>query len=203
MRAISPVIATVIIVAIAISIAVALWLTGITSGFTQTENLQIVSSYAQVGNYYNFTVNNTKPLNYTLLFGVGNYYWGLYTNNWTSFNLTYPNVAKATINVTNLVHGSSWFPSKNGTDGWVIRIMIKNTGTVQATIDNIFINNVPLSNAAGVVCYNGTSASIASGKELQILIFLESGTHFSSGQMVNIKIHTASGRDYPTTITLP
>ncbi|MEM0236854.1 MAG: archaellin/type IV pilin N-terminal domain-containing protein, partial [Desulfurococcus sp.] len=48
-KAISPVIATVIIVAvtIAIAIAVALWMTGLVGSFTGTENLQIVSAYAQ------------------------------------------------------------------------------------------------------------------------------------------------------------
>ncbi len=139
MRAISPVIATVIIVsvAIAISIAVALWLTGITSGFTQTENLQIVSSYATA--------------------------------------------------VTN---------------GWNVTIVLKNTGTVAATIDNIFINGIPISNAQGVSWYNGTGTTIDPGKNVTIVIVLEQGT-FSPGQMVNIKIHTASGRDYPTTVTLP
>nr|WP_048163397.1 hypothetical protein [Thermogladius calderae] len=48
MRAIDPVIATVIIVAvtIAVAIAVALWMTGLVGGFTGTENLQIVNAYA-------------------------------------------------------------------------------------------------------------------------------------------------------------
>ncbi len=143
MRAISPVIATVIIVsvAIAISIAVALWLTGVTSGFTQTENLQIVSSYA--------TAVDT--------------------------------------------------PVK----GWNITIVLKNTGTVAATIDNIFINGIPAqNNTNGVYWLNGTGTTIEPGKSIRIIIVLEQG-QFSSGQMVNIKIHTASGRDYPTTVTLP
>ncbi len=142
MRAISPVIATVIIVsvAIAISIAVALWLTGVTSGFTQTENLQIVSSYATAV---------TNPDN-----------------------------------------------------GWNVTIVLKNTGTVAATIDNIFINGIPISNAQGVSWYNGTGTTIDPGKNVTIVIVLKQGT-FSPGQMVNIKIHTASGRDYPTTVTLP
>ena len=152
MKAISPVIATVIIVsvAIAISIAVALWLTGITSGFTQTENLQIVSSYAQPG-----------------------------TSN----------------------------------DYWVI-LIVKNTGTTAATIDNIFINGKPFTSygltsipihvddqATNQTLTSTQTVTINQGQTATIYVHLTTG--FSSGQMVNIKIHTASGRDYPATVTLP
>jgi len=47
-KAVDPVIATVIIVAVtvAVAIAVALWMTGLVGGFTGTENLQIVNAYA-------------------------------------------------------------------------------------------------------------------------------------------------------------
>ncbi len=142
MRAISPVIATVIIVsvAIAISIAVALWLTGITSGFTQTENLQIVSSYA------------------------------VYDNN---------------------------------ADKFYVNITVKNTGTVAATIDNIFINGKPASDyGTSVDVKSQLPLDINSGENITLTIVLSSPP-FTHGQMVNIKIHTASGRDYPTTVTLP
>ena len=142
MRAISPVIATVIIVsvAIAISIAVALWLTGITSGFTQTENLQIVSSYA------------------------------VYNNTASKFNIT---------------------------------IIVKNTGTVAATINNIFINGRPWNDYGSNVTVNPLPPqNIDSGKNITLNVLLKYPA-FTHGQMVNIKIHTASGRDYPTTVTLP
>ena len=173
MKAISPVIATVIIVsvAIAISIAVALWLTGITSGFTQTENLQIVSSYA---NAYNDIQANA-------------------TAGWIYFNgVNYTSTSgwKVLLNVT------------TKTNGWDINITVKNTGTVSATIDNIFINNVPLNNAKGVVGYYIQQKTIDPGKTINVQIVIKQ-PDYSPGQMVNIKIHTASGRDYPTTITLP
>ncbi|MEM2927278.1 MAG: archaellin/type IV pilin N-terminal domain-containing protein, partial [Candidatus Bathyarchaeia archaeon] len=48
-KAVSPVIATIIIVAIAISIAIAVayWMVGITGAFTRFEKLEIVSAYAE------------------------------------------------------------------------------------------------------------------------------------------------------------
>ncbi len=148
MKAISPVIATVIIVsvAIAISIAVALWLTGITSGFTQTENLQIVSAYA----------------------------------------------------------------TGNSTAGWNITLIIKNTGTTAATIDNVFVNGKPFSEQNLVVYIDNTkytssfTYTINSGSNVTIKVEIPAKTAgFTDGQMVNVKIHTASGRDYPVTVTLP
>jgi FlaG/FlaF family flagellin (archaellin) len=73
MKAVDPVIATVIIVAvaIAISIAVALWITGLTSSFTGVEKLEVVNAYAETktdssGNtYWQVTIivknTGTKP----------------------------------------------------------------------------------------------------------------------------------------------
>lgn len=171
MKAISPVVATVIIVsvAIAVSIAVALWLSGIVSGFTQTENLQILSGYAETVTIYANT-SLSQPLNITL-------------NNQNQTLTGYSILANYT--------GS----------GWLITIHVKNTGTVSTTIDNIFINGVPLNSKQGVIAYKIDDTTIESGANTTIHILL--GTPFTHGQMVSIKIHTASGRDYPKTITLP
>jgi len=71
-KGINPAVATVIIVsiAIAISIAVAMYLTGITSGFTQTENLDIVSAVVtgspMRGYMVNITVHNTGTVDATI-----------------------------------------------------------------------------------------------------------------------------------------
>ncbi len=201
MRAISPVIATVIIVsvAIAISIAVALWLTGITSGFTQTENLQIVSSYAEAGKYN--TTNTTVTIG-TKQYVIGNINFNITTPGITLYEYNWSSSKVVAINITNGKLGLSYKDVLNvSKPGWLIKITVKNTGTVAATIDNIFINNIPVGGEKGIVIYNGTSTTINPGGSKTLYIFVYSP--FSAGQMVNIKIHTASGRDYPTTITLP
>jgi flagellin-like protein len=62
-KGISPVIATVILVAIAIviSIAAAFWITGLLSSFTSYERVQIIASYAiRSGNKYTAYVNMTN-----------------------------------------------------------------------------------------------------------------------------------------------
>ncbi len=61
-KAISPVIATVIIVsvAIAIAVAVAFWMTGITGLFTRYEKLEIVSAYAVVDDGHFYVILDVK-----------------------------------------------------------------------------------------------------------------------------------------------
>ena len=156
MRAISPVIATVIIVsvAIAIAVAVAFWMTGITGIFTRYEKLEVISAYA----------------------------------------------------------------TKTGANQWSVVIIVKNTGSTDATIDNIFINGIPYGTlySDGAVDSSvtvdsetvqpGTEAiSLGTGVQKTITFTLRKGNTytFTSGQVVEIKLHTAAGNEYPKSVQLP
>ncbi len=77
--------------------------------------------------------------------------------------------------------------------GWTVHIKVKNTGNIEAIIDNVLINNVP---------YRNYDISLKPGQEKELLLFLDN-KHYSSGQTISIIIHTSSGGQYPTTITLP
>ena len=94
---------------------------------------------------------------------------------------------------------------------WTIHITIKNTGTKTVTIDQIFINNQPATEKV----YTSTSApqsSIGTGSSLSVtldpgenitlVIDLQSNS-YTPGQTISIVIHTASGGQYPATVTLP
>jgi len=154
-KAISPVIATVIIVsvAIAIAVAVAFWMTGITGLFTRYEKLEIVSAYATKTN-------------------VG-------------FNIT---------------------------------LNVRNTGTSDATVDLIFINGIPITEpsvgvenvtANGDVFYNETATgvntvTIPTGRSVNFTISLNATAgNYISGQIVEVKLHTAAGNEYPKSVQLP
>ena len=155
-KAVSPVIATIIIVAVAIvmSIAVAYWMLGLAGTFTRFEKLEFTSAYA---------INN------------------------------------------------------NG--GFTIRFSLKNTGTATATITNIFINGVPISdiNASNSVSLylNGSSVSASSisqavppGETISGNLTIPAteisgvGT-ITSGITIELKIQTAAGNEYPKSVTLP
>ena len=103
-------------------------------------------------------------------------------------------------------------------NGWQIKITVKNTGTKTVTIDNIFINNKPgtLANAntespSGTVSRDTSTGYVSLDPGSQVTISFTLGTgsgdligdSFSSGQTVSIIIHTASGGQYPATVTLP
>ncbi|MEM0084602.1 MAG: archaellin/type IV pilin N-terminal domain-containing protein [Candidatus Methanomethylicia archaeon] len=75
-KGISPVIATIIMVAVAIviSIAAAFWLTGLMGAFTTYENIRIMAYASRSGNnyYINVTIQNIGSLNVTITqFNVG------------------------------------------------------------------------------------------------------------------------------------
>ncbi|QOR94640.1 DUF4352 domain-containing protein [Thermosphaera chiliense] len=79
--------------------------------------------------------------------------------------------------------------------GWRIELKVENKGTSTAIIDTIFVNGVP---------YTGVNLpiSLEAGKNTIITITLQQG-QFNSGQQVEIKLHTASGKEYPKMVTLP
>lgn len=167
-KGISPVLATVIIVAVTITIAVAIayWMGGIAGLYTRFEKIEI--SYANV--------------------------------QWDSTN-----------------------------NYWKITLKVKNTGSADATIDDILLNGVTISDvyngsnayvhystaasSSALTWGNGTSGqtvsiSLNSGSETYIGITLPNqasmGTSTAtSGLSLEIKLHTSAGKEYPKIVTLP
>jgi hypothetical protein len=93
----------------------------------------------------------------------------------------------------------------NKTDpGWEITLRVENKGTGTATIDEVFINGVPIGQVkdANITPKIDNGISINPGQSQSITIKLPS-TGFTSGQQVEVKLHTASGKEYPKMVTLP
>ena len=168
-RGLSPVIATVILVAVTIVVAVAIayWMGGIAGLYTRYEQLEIVYANAV----------------------------------WNSDN-----------------------------EYWEITLKVKNKGSAAATIDDILLNGISISNVKNDSNYAnvkdcGTNAptsgnfSIANasvpvnialngGAEKYLAITLPNeavmgSSTASSGLSLEIKLHTAAGREYPKLISLP
>ena len=78
---------------------------------------------------------------------------------------------------------------------WKIELKVENKGTSTVIIDMIFVNDIP---------YTGVNLPIPleAGKNTTITITLQQG-QFNSGQQVEIKLHTTSGKEYPKMVTLP
>lgn len=137
-RAVSPVIATVVLVAVAITVAVAVayWMGGIAAMYTKFEKVEIQSAYA-------------------------------------------PKEATC----------------------WNITLVLKNTGSANATLNNVFINNKPIDQYSPTInctqVTSGTGLTIASGQQVTLYIQVPlTGLTFTSGTTLNVKLHSAGGMDY-------
>jgi len=105
------------------------------------------------------------------------------------------------------------YAEKQSGDGWKIYLKVTNTGTADATIDNIFINGKPYNSYTSdsdtiAISYSGTgtfsgSYSLAAGESVEFEITIPEGVGFTAGQSVEVKVHTASGQEYPKLTNLP
>ena len=133
---ISPVVATVILVAIAIviAIAVAFWASGLVGVFTRFEKIEIKAAY----------VSENKVI-----------------------------------------------------------LVAKNTGSAAATIDDIYVNGVPLG-GSGDNRWVGEPTSLNPGDEATITVLSPpAGNSFTSGVTYEVAVHTSSGKLYPVSVLIP
>jgi len=162
-KALSPVIATVILVSVTIVVAVsvAYWMGSIAGTYTRFEKVEIPTAYANK------------------------------ISSWTAAN-----------------DPSGWTEP-----GWNITVVLKNSGSADATIDNVFVNGKPYTQFSNVTLrYGGSlvtgtlSVTVNAGGEATIEILIQRGTDqgitFSSGTALDIKLHSAAGKEYPKLIDL-
>lgn len=158
-KAVSPVIATVILVAVAITVAVGVsyWMGGISSQYTQFEKVEIQTGYAT----YDSTLTQ-----------------------------------------------------------WNVTVVIKNSGSADATINLVFLNDVPCATANYAVDtapatswgtdIPTTGVTLQAGESATQHVYIDnpcSGVselaNLSAGTTANIKLHSAGGMDYIKLIRLP
>ncbi|MEM3892465.1 MAG: hypothetical protein QXR12_00770, partial [Thermofilum sp.] len=107
-------------------------------------------------------------------------------------------------------------------NSWQITVMVRNTGTTTATIDNIFINGIPINvciqqNAIGnlqsrlrgqIQNINQNPLSIDPGQTDDITFDINMNSNcqiinFNPGVSIEVKLHTSGGKEYPKLVTLP
>jgi len=100
-------------------------------------------------------------------------------------------------------------------NNFLIHFTVKNTGGTSATVDNVLVNDIPIgSYNPSISLKNGTNTplnipfSLNVGASLNITMTVPKGAKAGgntlvSGVSVTIKLHTASGREYYTSTTLP
>jgi hypothetical protein len=96
---------------------------------------------------------------------------------------------------------------------YTVHVVLKNTGSAAATLNNIFLNGRPYDSGYSNTVANVTQVGIidtylAAGKSTQdygsAKIFLPAETgDWSHGNSVDVVIQTAAGRSYSYTVVLP
>jgi len=108
--------------------------------------------------------------------------------------------------------------------GWKVSIELKNTGSADATIDNIFINAKPLKSIGTayvdlfykddsgawqeVTSFDQLSIRVNKGgtRSIRIEILDDGGQGVegaTAGTRIDLKLHSAAGREYPAQVKLP
>lgn len=94
---------------------------------------------------------------------------------------------------------------------FTVSLTLKNTGSADATIDNVIINGKPFTSYTGTTVNIGGSnldpnagsyVPLKSGEQKDMTIDIPPNI-FTSGQTLDIKIHTAAGHDYAKAVVLP
>jgi flagellin-like protein len=114
---------------------------------------------------------------------------------------------------------TSAYAISNNDGTWTVKITAKNTGSADATITTIMVNGIPTNNPpSGSVNIRvaATDAnekpltspySIPVGSTITFTLTVPSGSWgsgtLSSGITLNIVLHSAAGKDYPASVTLP
>ncbi len=97
------------------------------------------------------------------------------------------------------------YATKLTSNTWTISVSIKNTGNIDSIITDIFINGKPYTVAGGTL--TGTSLPlqmpVGSSKTIIISIISSVTSPYTSGQTIEVKIHTVIGAEYPKAVVLP
>jgi len=116
----------------------------------------------------------------------------------------------------------------DGSSGWKITVIARNTGTTQTTIDSIFVNGILVYQwdsssskytkaSTTLACLGDTvdikvgtstdTATVKPGEQVTIEITMSSGScgafTASPGVSLEVKLHTTGGKEYPKLLTLP
>ncbi|MEM3638372.1 MAG: archaellin/type IV pilin N-terminal domain-containing protein [Conexivisphaerales archaeon] len=179
-KAVSPVIATVILIAVAVAlgIAVAFWASGLTSSFSKYEKLGISTQYAVQGLPSAGTCPKTSTQCWTINLGGQNT--GSSDATITQIQINgVPYVVDSGVGVpTGTVNGASvttGIPSASSST-WAFSVKSGQSFTLTLGLD-------------------GGSSSAASVNV--------AGHTFASGQTIQVTIITAAGNNYPASIVLP
>ncbi len=93
----------------------------------------------------------------------------------------------------------------SGNSQWNVTINLKNTGSADATITSLLINGKPWDDSSfggNVSMTTSLPVPVTTGHTATITFTIDQGGGFTAGVSIEIKLHSASGQDYPKTLQL-
>jgi len=190
-KAVSPVIATIIIVAVAIvmSIAVAYWMLGLAGTFTRYEKLEFTSAYVVSSNAIVICENDT---------GSEEEKWNAESNTTyvVKINLKNTGTAAATLDML-FINGVPW----DDLDG----ALFQNVTTQQSSWESNHGIDSTLDYAQydNNYYYKRTSSKTLEPGDSAVAIIVLDPDEWSSGMTIEVMVQTAAGNQYPKSVTLP
>lgn len=97
-------------------------------------------------------------------------------------------------------------PTTANPGNYTVFIVLKNTGSAAATIDNIFLNGRPWDTGyTGVSQANLVNQTLVAGASTTngLIMLPADSSSWGHGNSVDVVIHTAAGRSYSNTVVLP
>ena len=84
---------------------------------------------------------------------------------------------------------------------------MNNTGSADATISTIMVNGIPI-NGTKIAVNPTLPYSLPVGTGATFKLTISKGATWGSGKLnsgitINVVLHTAAGKDYPASVTLP
>jgi len=107
------------------------------------------------------------------------------------------------VETENLVITVGYATLNQESGGWTIYLTVRNIGATDAVIDNVFINGKQLGSYSGISISPPLPMPIKAGSEARITIMVPGNIGFVSGQMIEVMLHSTSGREYPEQVVLP
>ena len=95
---------------------------------------------------------------------------------------------------------TSCYAVKNSTY-YAVTVELKNSGSADATINYVLINGKPLSEYTGITVRT-LPLTLVLGRSAKVYVDINV-TVFESGTTLDLKFHSAAGKDYPQMLALP
>jgi len=124
------------------------------------------------------------------------------TRNGETITATIPKGYKENLRLYERLNIMSAYVEKATSQYYEIAIEVKNKGSIDTAIDDVYVNNKKLEEIPHAKCSPQLPIQVKVNQSIKLILSLPK-TQFKPGQVIQIIIHTSNKEQYPTQVTLP